>query len=418
MIGKELGRYLIVEALGEGGVAIVYKGYDRRLDRDVAIKVILPGHVHDEIFIKRFEREARAVAQLTHTNIVGVHDFGTHEGTSYLVMAYIPGGTMKDILGKPMPWQQAVRKISPIARALEYAHQKGIVHRDIKPSNILVTQSGDLMLTDFGIAKAVGSEEMTKITKTGTGIGTPAYMAPEQGMGEDIDHRADIYSLGIVFYEMITGQLPFKGDYEQAVIYSILNEEPIKVSDIQSEVTQEIERVISKALEKNPEKRFQKIEELMEDLRSQKINTEPELKKQQLGEKKPGRGKKIFLYGGITGLILIALTVVYIFLLPRTPIEDDKSIAVLPFKNMSEDQKNEYFCDGITEDIITQLSKIGDLKVTSRTSVFYFKDKKIKIKDIARELGVTNVMEGSVRQSGDRVRITAKLINTRTDTNL
>ena len=266
MIGKELGRYLIVESLGEGGMAAVYKGFDRRLDRDVAIKVILPGHVHDEMFVKRFEREARAVAHLTHTNIVGVHDYGTEEGISYLVMAYIPGGTMKDLLGKPIPWQKAARKLAPIARALEYAHQKGIIHRDIKPANILVTQSGDLMLTDFGIAKAVDSEEMTKLTQTGTGIGTPAYMAPEQGMGEEIDHRADIYSLGIVFYEMVTGRPPFRADTPIAVMMKHVNHPLPRPTEFVPDLPEELEKVLFKALAKNPEHRFKDMGEFAKAL--------------------------------------------------------------------------------------------------------------------------------------------------------
>jgi serine/threonine protein kinase len=276
MIGKELGRYLIVESLGEGGMAAVYKGYDRRLDRDVAIKVILPGHVHDEMFTKRFEREARAVAQLTHTHIVGVHDYGTDQGISYLVMAYIPGGTMKDLLGKPIPWQKAARKLAPIARALEYAHQKGIIHRDIKPANILVTQSGDLMLTDFGIAKAVDSEEMTKLTKTGTGIGTPAYMAPEQGMGDEIDHRADIYSLGIVFYEMITGRPPFRADTPIAVMMKHVNFPLPRPTEFVPDIPDKVEKVLYNALAKNPELRFKDMGEFAQALED--LTLEPQKK--------------------------------------------------------------------------------------------------------------------------------------------
>ena len=200
MKGREFGRYLIEDALGEGGMAAVYKAFDRRLNRKVAIKVILRGYEKRGDFLKRFEREAKAVAQLTHPNIVSVIDYGSEEDLPYLVMEYIPGGTLKDQMGQPIPWQQAARMLVPIARALSHAHQENIIHRDIKPANILVTKSGDMMLSDFGIAKSLGGEQTTDLTGSGVEIGTPTYMAPEQGAGNGVDQRADIYSLGIVFY--------------------------------------------------------------------------------------------------------------------------------------------------------------------------------------------------------------------------
>ena len=277
LIGKELGQYLILEALGEGGMASVYKGYDRRLDRDVAIKVILPGFSHSDTFIKRFEREARSIAKLTHTNIVGVIHYGTDEGIPYLVMEYVPGGSLKDLMGKPIPWHQAAQMLASVARALEYAHEKNIIHRDIKPSNLLVTHSKDLMISDFGIAKTIG-EDLTKLTATGVGIGTPAYMAPEQGMGKETDHRADIYSLGIVFYEMITGRTPYEADTPFAVIMKHINDPLPRPKEFIPDIPETVERILFKALAKDPEHRYQEMGEFaqaLEDMARQKVEQVP-----------------------------------------------------------------------------------------------------------------------------------------------
>jgi len=265
MIGKELGQYHIVEALGEGGMASVYKGYDRKLDRDVAIKVILKGFTYSGEFLKRFEREARSVARLTHTNIVNVINYGSDEGIPYLVMEFVSGGTLKEKLGKPIPWQQVAQMLTPVARALEYAHGKKIIHRDIKPANFLITQSGDLMISDFGIAKAL-DEDLTKLTATGVGIGTPAYMAPEQGLGKEVDHRADIYSLGIVFYEMITGRTPYKADTPLAVLMRHVNDPLPRPRKFVPDLPEEVEKVMFMALAKDPEHRYQSMIDFAETL--------------------------------------------------------------------------------------------------------------------------------------------------------
>jgi len=223
LIGKSLGRYHILEQLGEGGMAIVYKAYDTRLERDVAVKVIRTEKLTIESMtrsLKRFEREAKSLAKLTHPNIVPITDYGEHDDKPYLVMPHLPGGTLKKLLkGKPMPWENAVRLLIPIARALHYAHQQGIIHRDVKPSNILITQSGEPMLTDFGIAKILlANEETADLTGTGMGVGTPEYMSPEQFQGKGVDVRADIYSLGVVLYEMVTGRKPYQADTPAAVL--------------------------------------------------------------------------------------------------------------------------------------------------------------------------------------------------------
>jgi len=257
LIGQSLGRYHILEQLGEGGMAVVYKAFDTRLERNVAIKVILPSKEQSEKFLKRFEREAKALAQLSHPNIVKVIDYGEHEGLPYLVMEYLHGGTLKKKLaGRPMPWQEATRILVPIARALAYAHEHKIVHRDVKPSNILITDSGEPMLSDFGIAKILETEETLDLTGTGVGVGTPEYMSPEQAQGKAVDARSDIYSLGIVFYEMVTGRKPYQADTPMAVIYKLASEPLPRPRQFSIDLPNEIEQVLLKLLARQPEDRY------------------------------------------------------------------------------------------------------------------------------------------------------------------
>jgi serine/threonine protein kinase len=280
MIGTELGRYLVVDALGEGGMAAVYKGFDRRLNRDVAIKVILRGYAGREVFLKRFEREAKAVAQLTHPNIVRVIDYGTQDEVPYLVMEFIPGGTLREQMGTSIPWKSAAQMLAPVARALDYAHQENIIHRDIKPANILITKSGDLMLSDFGIAKTLGLEDSTNLTGTGVGIGTPAYMAPEQGLGVGVDHRVDVYSLGVVFFEMLAGRPPYQADTPMAVMLKHINDPLPRPRQFAPAIPTQVEEVLFKALAKDPEHRFQSMADFaqaLEDLTRVGVTQPPEV---------------------------------------------------------------------------------------------------------------------------------------------
>jgi hypothetical protein len=266
VIGHSIGRYHVLEKLGEGGMAAVYRAFDTRLDREVALKVIQPLRQESPEFLKRFEREAKALAQLVHPNIVSIHDYGEHEGTPYLVMEYTPGGTLKQRLGQPMPWPQACRLLAPIARALHYAHQQKIVHRDVKPSNILISASGDPKLSDFGIAKILEMEKTWDLTGTGVGIGTPEYMAPEQGMGKPVDHRADIYALGIVFFELLTGRTPFQADTPLAVLLKQVNDPLPRPREFARDLPREVEQAIFKALAKDPANRFQSMGDFAEAL--------------------------------------------------------------------------------------------------------------------------------------------------------
>jgi len=258
LVGHSIGRYHILEPLGEGGMASVYKAYDTRLERDVAVKVIRTDQFPPaalEGILKRFEREAKSLAKLSHFHIIKVIDFGEHDGAPYLIMEYMPGGTLKQKLGKPMFWQDALRLILPVARALEYAHSEGIVHRDIKPSNILITRSGEPMLTDFGIAKILESNQATALTGTGMGVGTPEYMAPEQWTGK-AGPQADIYGLGVVFYELITGRKPYTADTPAAILLKQATEPLPRPRQFTQDLSEAVEKVLLKALAKSLDDRY------------------------------------------------------------------------------------------------------------------------------------------------------------------
>jgi serine/threonine protein kinase len=258
IIGQSFGRYHILEQLGEGGMATVYRAYDTRLDADVAVKVIRrSAFAPDQLeqVLKRFEREAKSLAKLSHANIVGVIDYGDYEGSPYLVMEYLPGGTLKQKLGQPMPFREAARILLPIARALDYAHRKGMAHRDVKPSNILITADGDPMLTDFGIAKMLEAQEGFTLTGTGVGIGTPEYMAPEQWTGQ-AGPSSDIYSLGVVFYEMLTGRKPYEADTPAAVLLKQASDPLPNPRTYVPDLPYTVEHVLLRALAKTPEDRF------------------------------------------------------------------------------------------------------------------------------------------------------------------
>ena len=259
LIDQSLGRYHILKLLGEGGMATVYKAYDTHLEREVAIKIIrteLFGSAFIERVLQRFIREAKSLAKLSHPNIVVVHDYGEYENAPYLVMQYLPGGTLKKRLGKPIPWREAIQLLLPIGKALVYAHQRGVIHRDVKPSNILLTENSVPVLSDFGIAKMLEFDDGQTLTATGTGVGTPEYMAPEQGLGKDVDARADIYALGVVFYELLTGQKPFTAETPMEVIFKHKTEPLPMPRQIVREIPEAVENILVRALAKKPEDRY------------------------------------------------------------------------------------------------------------------------------------------------------------------
>ncbi|GAB4431511.1 MAG: hypothetical protein Kow002_19770 [Anaerolineales bacterium] len=299
LIGREIGRYKVLERIGAGGMATVYKAYDTRLERNVAIKVIRRDAFHPDemdVLLKRFEREAKSLGRLSHPNIVGVIDFGEFEGSPYLVMEYLPGGTLKDRLGKPYPWREAVQMILPIARALEYVHDLGIINRDIKPSNVLMTERGQPLLTDFGLLKVFGEhdKEATSLTATGIGLGTPDYMAPEQWQGE-ATAKSDLYSLGVILYEMVTGHRPYMADTPAGVLLAQANDPlPLPTSYI-PDLPKDIESVLLKTLAKDPANRYDdvhafvtELENLLagKDVSASSINTN-KLREQMTGRTKP-----------------------------------------------------------------------------------------------------------------------------------
>jgi non-specific serine/threonine protein kinase len=402
MIGQTISHYKILEKLGCGGMGIVYKAEDTKLHRIVALKFLPPEFTRDKEAKQRFIHEAQAASSLQHNNICNIHDIDeTKDGQIFICMDCYEGETLKKKIERgQIKTDEAVDIIVQVAAGLQKAHEKGIIHRDIKPANIFITNDGVVKILDFGLAKLSGQTMMTKLGST---LGTVAYMSPEQTRGDEVDSRSDIWSSGVVLFEMITGKLPFKGDYEQAVIYLILNERPKSIKDIKTDTSVQIDKIIQRMLEKDIGKRYQSFNEIISELRT--------LHQEKTSNKNNERKKSYILW--IMGSIIITAIIVFIyfFILRKPDTDIIKSVAVLPFVDMSPQKDQEYFCDGMTEDLINRLSKVQQLRVPARTSVFVFKGRTQDIKDIGEQLKVQAVLEGSVQKSGDRLRITAQLIN-------
>ena len=427
MIGKTISHYRIIEELGRGGMGVVYKAEDTRLKRIVALKFLAPSAVGSREEKTRFVHEALAAAALNHPNICTIHEIDEVDGPwpdrqTFIAMEYIDGQSLKEkIQSGLMKIEEALDIAVQIVEGLQEAHQHGIVHRDIKPANIMITTKGQAKIMDFGLAKLSGR---TKVTKTGTTLGTAAYMSPEQARGEVVDHRTDIWSFGVVLYEMITGQLPFRGDYEQAVIYSILHEEPKPITAFRSDIPSGLEKILSRCLKKSPEERYANMGELLEELL--KVREElssgslPAARRPYPAAKRSAR-RLLWAGGAIILLAVLVLAGVRFFANRGTtsiPTRENplvslwkNSIAVLPFEDLSPQRDQEYFCDGLTDDIITKLSNIRELKVINRTSVLRYRNTTKDIKQIGAELGVATVLQGSIRREGKRVRINAQLVN-------
>lgn len=401
------GRYEIVEELGRGGMGIVYKAVDNKLKRSVALKFLPVEWTHDPQAEERFHREAQAAAALDHPNICTVFEIDEAEGRKFISMAYIEGESLRDRIRRgPLSIDEALGLGLQIAEGLKEAHRKGIVHRDIKSSNIMVTKDGQAKIMDFGLARVSGC---AMLTKEGMTVGTIAYMSPEQARGEPVDHRSDIWSLGVVLYEMLGGRLPFRGDHDQTILFSILKDPPRPLLDVRPDVPPPLEHVVGKALEKDPGRRYQSVEELIDDLRSLAAGIEPERIKARRRKARIARWRKAALVAGLAGLLVVA-GVVAVQMLTR-PSQTIASIAVLPLENLSGDPQQDYFSDGIHEALITQLSQLGGLKrVIARGSVMRFKGAKTPLSKIAQELRVDGLITGAVLRSGDRVRVTAQLI--------
>ena len=369
--GSTLGPYAIQAELGHGGMGVVYRAQDPRLKRQVAIKLLPPDLTRDETAKQRFLQEAQAASALDHPNICTIHEINeTEDGQLYLVMAHYEGETLKQRIERgPLGLDDAIDIATQVGQGLAEAHGAGIVHRDIKPANLLVTKSGAVKILDFGLAKLAGTEG---VTQTGTAVGTVAYMSPEQSRGQEVDHRTDIWSLGVVLHEMVAGRPPFQREQGDAVVHAILRETPTALTGLRTGVPMDLERIVTRAMSKPADDRYQTVADLLSEL----------------------RGVKRTLQEGATAGE------------QRAP-----SIAVLPFTNMSPDPENEFFADGISEDIINTLGQIEGLRVAARGSAFFFKGKHVDLRDVGQKLHVSTVLEGSVRKAGKRLRITAELVN-------
>jgi len=407
MIGKTISHYRILEKLGEGGMGVVYKAQDTTLGRTVALKFLPPELTRDPEAKARFIQEAQAASTLDHPNICNIHEIDeTSDSQLFICMAYYEGETLKDKIGRgPLSPEEALRIAAQVAQGLAKAHAQGIVHRDIKPANIVVTKDGVAKILDFGLAKLAGQVGLTRDSST---LGTVAYMSPEQARGDAVDHRTDIWSLGVMLYEMISGKLPFKGQYEQAMMYSILNEEPAPLVPICPDMRKELQRVFDMALAKKPDGRYRHVSEMLAELES--CRKKLESARAAFEPSRQRRSAKVLPYAIAACAILAAAIIlgrIYLFAPHEEPIT---SIAVLPFQNLSADPEQEYFSDGTTEALIAELSKIQALRVISRTSVMRFKKSEKSLPEIARELNVDAVVEGSVQRVQDEVRVTAQLV--------
>ena len=355
-------------------MGVVYRAHDTKLDRTVALK-FLPSHLGaDEFEKQRFLNEAKAASALDHPNICSIFSIEeTDDGNMFIVMAYYDGLPLKRKMDQgQLPLNEVINYGLQIAAGLQKAHDKGIVHRDLKPANIFITTDNQVKIIDFGLAKAA---RHTMLTKPGTTLGTVPYMSPEQAQGSTVDHRTDIWSFGVLMYEMLTGQLPFRSEYETAVIYAIINEDPARLSEQNPDIANGLESIVLRCLEKEPEDRYQQVADLMRDLKSSDRTSDTQASKQ----------------------------------------ESIPSIAVLPLVNLSRDEEVEYFSDGVTEDIIMALTKLDGLKVTAHNLSFQFKGKTPDINEIGKSLKVDSVLMGSLRSAGKRLRINVQLTDVKED---
>ena len=422
MIGKIISHYKIMEKIGEGGMGEVYKAEDTKLGRFVALKFFPADLRADEEKKERFIREAMTTSQLDHANICTVHEIDeTNDGRMFICMSLYEGGTLTEkIKDGPLQLEEVIDVSIQVAQGMEKAHEKGIVHRDIKPQNLIETNDGVVKIVDFGLAKLIGQKDLTQ---EGITVGTVGYMSPEQARGEEVDQRTDIWSLGVVIYEMVTGQLPFKGEYAQAVIYSILSEEPEPITSLRSKIPLEVERIVNKCLSKKCADRYQHLDELIADLRGlkERMHTEEVSSTKRAVSRRAARKRSLrFIALGILLVVLIIMSGYFFFDKKNQPrvsqeesltAESNSSIAVLPFKDVSLDQQQEYFCDGMVDELINALTRIEGLSVVSRTSSFQFKGKDIDVREIGDKLNVKTVLEGSVRKADDMLVINTKLIN-------
>jgi TolB-like protein/Flp pilus assembly protein TadD len=416
----ELGDHELLEEIGRGGQGVVFRARQKSLNRTVALKVISLGQWASKAHLRRFRLEAEAAAKLEHPGIVPIHEVGERDGSCYFSMKFVEGGQLAEVVRHtPMSLRQAAELIAKVARTVHYAHEHGILHRDIKPGNILLDAKGEPHLTDFGLARLVESE--SSVTQTLDILGTPSYMAPEQAVGNNaaVSSATDVYGLGAVLYQLLTGQPPFAGGATYETIKLLLDTEPRQPRILNPKVDRDLSTICLKCLEKGPKRRYSSALALAEDL-------ERWLKHEPIQARHTGvfrRGKKWVRRNpsiALMAALLLALAVPLGVIIwkgefVRQPMTT--GIAVLPFENLSEQKENAAFADGVQDDILTKLAKVGDLKVISRTSVMEYRGKR-NLRQIGNDLRVSHVLEGSVRRAGTHLRLNAQLIDTRTDTHV
>jgi serine/threonine protein kinase/tetratricopeptide (TPR) repeat protein len=420
MLG-ELGDYELLEEVGRGGQGVVFRARQKSLNRTVALKIISLGQWASKAHLKRFRLEAEAAARLEHPGIVPIHEVGERDGCCYFSMQFVEGGQLDEVVRRePLPIRRAVELISKVARTVHYAHEHGILHRDIKPGNILLDANGEPHLTDFGLARLVETE--STVTRTMEVLGTPSYMAPEQAVGNNaaVSKVTDVYGLGAVLYQLLTGQPPFAGGATYETIKLLLDTEPRQPRQLNPKIDRDLSTICLKCLEKDPRRRYSSALALSEDL-------EHWLKHEPIQARHTGvftRGQKwvrrnptrALLAASLMALAAAAGWIVWKSELIRQP--PTTGIAVLPFENLSLDPSNAYFANGIQEEILTRLASIADLKVISRTSTQRYQSKPRNLAEIAKQLGVANIVEGSVQKAADQVRVTVQLVNAQTDSHL
>jgi eukaryotic-like serine/threonine-protein kinase len=384
--GERVGPYEILSLLGVGGMGEVYKARDTRLHRIIALKTLPSGQVADAERKRLFLVEARAASRLNHPNIVTIYDISEENGICFIAMEYIAGTTLEQANADGVPLKDAMKYAAEIADALAAAHSAGIIHRDLKPANIIITEDSRIKLLDFGLAKLTepslpGAETETAAPRTISGaiVGTAAYMSPEQAEGRELDPRSDIFSFGLVLYEMLCGQRAFRGDSSISILAAILHDEPPSLRDIKASIPPSVEQHVTRCLRKDPALRFQSMSEVKQALAEAPSST-------------------------LTSPVITRA--------------ESQSIAVLPFVNLSADKENEYFSDGLAEEIINALTKIRELRVIARTSAFAFRGKQQDLRTIGYRLKVGTILEGSVRRAGNRIRVTAQLIKVADESHL
>ncbi len=427
---QHFGPYQIVSQIGLGGMGRVYLARDSRLGRNVAIKLLPARFTTDAERVRRFEREARAASSLDHPNVATIYDIGEQDGASFIAMEYVEGETLAArISERPLEAAEIVEIGIQIADALGEAHAKGVTHRDIKPANIMLTPRGQVKVLDFGLAKITRPDrqavsiDISAISKTETGMvmGTTPYMSPEQALGQEVDHRSDIFSLGVALYEITAGRRPFTGATATEIIDRILHAQPEPIVRFNEHALAGLERIVKRCLEKDRERRYQSAAELLQDLR--KLRQELESGKAvtvAVSRQRERRRRALRRLLVISTLVVLVAGLIYLLLLRTSPTISPgiRSVAVLPLENLSGDSSQDYFADGMTEEMIANLGKIGALRVTSRTSVMQYKGIKKPLPEIARALNVEGIIEGSVKRLGQRVRITVQLIEAKADRQL